>query len=280
MAAKKTAPAKNKPRGRRKPIKRTINLVVVNENKVNPLKAILGILAILVLAAVFSKFLVMDRLSAMSAAEARVAQLQSDLNTTNSLLSEYGELETTYAHYTMEGMTAAELNQVDRVKVLRLVVSMLPVIEPQHMEVNVDRFLNSLFRPAPRTGNGALDAARQAARDALKARLIPLPEYSINNWSVSGNMLTLDVYGRTLERLNRLARRFETSPIVNTCTITTANMDINRKLTEGVYARFQVYLQQPSPEAEAEAAPEEEKESKGLNFGAVTQFVGGEASGQ
>ena len=46
------------------PTKRSINLVLVDENKINPLTAILGVLLIVVLAGAFSKFLVIDRLNA------------------------------------------------------------------------------------------------------------------------------------------------------------------------------------------------------------------------
>ena len=56
MAAKKTKPVQAKGKGVLKgkmPTKRSINLVLVDENKINPLTAILGILLILVLAVVF-----------------------------------------------------------------------------------------------------------------------------------------------------------------------------------------------------------------------------------
>ena len=111
MAAKKTKPNKGKSvlKGRI-PTKRTINLVLVDENKINPLMAILGILLIVVLAGAFSKFLVIDRMNAMSRAQARVTQLQHDLDSTMDALDNIGDIGETYAHYTLEGMTAAELN--------------------------------------------------------------------------------------------------------------------------------------------------------------------------
>ena len=56
------------------PVKRTINLVPVNEDKISLKLAIPGILLILVLAGLFSKFLVIDRLTAMSKAAARTAR--------------------------------------------------------------------------------------------------------------------------------------------------------------------------------------------------------------
>ena len=61
MAAKKTKPAQGKGKGKsllkgKMPTKRSIHLVLVDENKINPLTAILGVLLVLVLAAAFSGY--------------------------------------------------------------------------------------------------------------------------------------------------------------------------------------------------------------------------------
>ena len=179
MAAKKTKPVQAKGKGVLKgkmPTKRSINLVLVDENKINPLTAILGILLILVLAAVFSKFLVIDRMNAMSQAQGRVTRLQGDLDSAMDALDNIGDVGDTYAHYTLEGMTAAELNLVDRTLVLALVDSILPVVEPGPTEEEIAAILQSMFRPAPATDNDALDTARQRARLDLLEQLVPVPE--------------------------------------------------------------------------------------------------------
>ena len=62
------------------PVKRSINLVLVNEKKVNVPKALLGILIIAALAGVFSKFLVIDRLNAMNSASGVAAQKKADFD--------------------------------------------------------------------------------------------------------------------------------------------------------------------------------------------------------
>lgn len=281
MAAKKIKPAKGKGVLKGKlPTKRSINLVLVDENKINPLTAILGILLIVVLAGVFSKFLVIDRLDAMSRAQGRVTQLQNDLDSAMDALDNIGDIGETYAHYTLEGMTAAELNQVDRVLVLALVDSILPVVEEGPSEEEIAGILKSMFRDAPATGNDALDTARQRARLDLLEQLVPVPEYIVNRWSLTDNLLTLEVNGQTLERLNELRRQIEKSPIVDSCAIMTANKDARRNAQEGVWARFIVYLQRPDGELTAEDVAIENGEKKSLldDMKKVTQFVGGDVS--
>ena len=283
MAAKKIKPAKGKGVLKGKlPTKRSINLVLVDENKINPLTAILGILLIVVLAGVFSKFLVIDRLDAMARAQGRVTQLQNDLDSAMDALDNIGDIGETYAHYTLEGMTAAELNQVDRVLVLALVDSILPVVEEGPSEEEIAGILKSMFRDAPATGNDALDTARQRARLDLLEQLVPVPEYIVNRWSLTDNLLTLEVNGQTLERLNELRRQIEKSPIVDSCAIMTANKDARRNAQEGVWARFIVYLQRPDGELTAEDVAIDNGEKKSLldDMKKVTQFVGGDVSQQ
>lgn len=283
MAAKKIKPAKGKGVLKGKlPTKRSINLVLVDENKINPLTAILGILLIVVLAGVFSKFLVIDRLDAMSQAQGRVTRLQGDLDSAMDALDNIGDIGETYAHYTLEGMTAAELNQVDRVLVLALVDSILPVVEEGPSEEEIAGILKSMFRDAPATGNDALDTARQRARLDLLEQLVPVPEYIVNRWSLTDNLLTLEVNGQTLERLNELRRQIEKSPIVDSCAIMTANKDARRNAQEGVWARFIVYLQRPDGELTAEDVAIDNGEKKSLldDMKKVTQFVGGDVSQQ
>ena len=283
MAAKSVKPNKGKGVLKGKlPTKRSINLVLVDENKINPLTAILGILLIVVLAGVFSKFLVIDRLDAMSRAQGRVTRLQGDLDSAMDALDNIGDIGETYAHYTLEGMTAAELNQVDRVLVLALVDSILPVVEEGPSEEEIAGILKSMFRDAPATGNDALDTARQRARLDLLEQLVPVPEYIVNRWSLTDNLLTLEVNGQTLERLNELRRQIEKSPIVDSCAIMTANKDARRNAQEGVWARFIVYLQRPDGELTAEDVAIDNGEKKSLldDMKKVTQFVGGDVSQQ
>lgn len=211
MATAKNKPAKGKKglRGRM-PTKRSINLVLVDENKISIPKAILGIILIVALAAVFGKFLVYDRIMAVSRAEAKVVKLRDTLDDLTALKDSFGDVETTYAHYTIEGMTEAELSLVDRLQVLDLMAGVLP--DPDDADDD---------------------------------------EVVVRSWSVSENVLTVEVRGESLETLNALARSLEQSPIVDSCTITTANKESNKRTDEAVLARMIVYLQKPAEEVSA-----------------------------
>ena len=61
-----------------------------------------------------------------------------------------------------------------------------------------------------------------------------LSDSSARTWSLSGNMLVVDVSGKTLENLNQLARRIEQSPIVDTCVITTAQKEMSKSSSLGL----------------------------------------------
>ena len=251
MAAKKTPAAGKKLRGRM-PTKRTINLVLTDEKKIRWSTAVLAIILILLLAVLFSKYLVIDRLNSVYQAQARVDALQDQLDDARALLEEYGDIGNTYAHYTYDGMTAQELGRVDRTAVLKLIIGILPVVEPGPSEADLARLTQNLFREAPETGIPEIDDGRQAARQALLQQLIPIPEYVVNAWSVAENLLTVEVTGQTLERMNQLARRIEQSPIVDSCTITTANKGQDVDSVYPVRARFIVYLQKPEGEIAVE----------------------------
>jgi len=176
-------------------------------------------------------------------------------------------------------MTAAGLNVADRTLVLALVDSILPVVEPGPSEEEIAAILQSLFRPAPQTENDALETARQRARLDMLEQLVPVPEYIVNRWSITGNLLTVEVNGQTLERLNELGRQIERSPIVDSCTIVTANKDARRAAQDGVWARFIVYLQKPEGEITVEEVAGDAGGNKLFeDMGKVTQFVGGEVS--
>lgn len=165
------------------PTKRSINLVLIDENKVSPLKAVPAIILIALLAVLFSKYLVADRLIEMTRASNEANRIKTALEETSRSLEGFEGIEDTYAHMTYAGMTSEELGRVNRVSILELVSTILPRGE------------------------------------------------SVRSWSVSGNMLSVDITGRTLEYLNQLARKIEESPIVDTCAIATAVKSNPRQLT-------------------------------------------------
>jgi len=188
----------------RLPSKKSINLVLVNKNKINLRIAIPAIILILGLAYLFGKYLVYDRIVAVDAARASVARLESTLATQQEALDQYSGVEEAYAHYTVDGMTEEELGMVDRTLVLDLI--------------------STVFS------------------SAIKKESM--------TWTLSGNILTIELSARSLDALNKLARTIEESPIVDSCSITTANKSDKEEIVDNVKGKFVVYLHNP-PETDA-----------------------------
>ena len=223
----------------RLPTKRSINLVLVDEKKINIPMTVLSIVLIVGLAYLFGKYLVADRIIAVSEAAAKVERLQADLDATMELLNGFGDVETTYAHYTMEGMNQAELDLVDRVQVLDLVTSILPE-QPEAGEAEEEGEDDEWF-----------DDEDDELEDGGESEDDGEPRYVIRSWSVSENVLTVEIGGPSLESLNLLAKSLEDNPIVNSCAITTANKDGQRQAAGEVLAKLIVYLQKPVEEVKA-----------------------------
>ena len=107
------------------PSKRTINLATIGEKPMRFGIAIPGIILILLAAAVFSKFLVIDRFAEVNAAQRVVYELQNKLDAGYEELTDFDDLSNLYAHYTYSGFTAEELNRTDRADVQRLIRTMI-----------------------------------------------------------------------------------------------------------------------------------------------------------
>ena len=198
--SEKKAP-KAKARGKvRVPTKRTINLATVGEKKQSWLLAIPGVLLIILLAGVFSKFLVIDRLQALADAQNEVAQVRMRIDECNRQIDAYGELNDIYAHYTYSGFTQEELSIVDRVEVMDLL------------------------------------------------ERVVLPRTIVDAWNLTGNILTLNIDGSTLEEINITTQELMAEDMVSFVTVntartnrpTTTNTDVQEE--EQVVANIVVYL--------------------------------------
>ena len=197
--AVKNSKKKGNVKRRQMPTKRSINLAVLSEKKTHFGLLIPGILLILVVAAAFSKFLVIDRLAEVDAARAEVNRLQMKIDQGYEELAGFDDLADLYAHYTYSGFTQEELNRSDRVEVLRLI------------------------------------------------RSVVLPRTEVSSWTLSGNTLTINLNGETLQDINLLVQQLEAEDIVDFCTVNTANTRDNARLvlTENlgpVKARVMAYL--------------------------------------
>lgn len=184
VAVKNNKKKKSAIKRRQMPTKRVINLAVLDEKKVNFGLAIPAILLILVAAAVFSKFLVIDRMAEVSAAQAEVSRLQTRIDQGYEELAGFDDLADLYAHYTYSGFTPEELNRSDRVEVLRLI------------------------------------------------RSVVLPRAEVSSWSLSGNILTINLNAETLQDINLLIQQLESEDMVDFCTVNTANTKDNARRIE------------------------------------------------
>ena len=103
------------------PQKRSINLALVGVERIDPKLALAGSLIVFLLAAMFSKFLVADRLAAMYRENDHVAALRTQLAQEYDRAAAFGSIADEYAHYTYSGMTEEELSLVDRADVIRMI---------------------------------------------------------------------------------------------------------------------------------------------------------------
>ena len=197
--------SKNKKAGARKrrgqmPTKRTINLANLGDKPMRVGIVIPAILLILVLAAVFSKFLVIDRMAEVDAAQRVVNELQQKLDAGYEELADFDDLSELYAHYTYSGFTNEELNRADRVEVLKL----------------------------------------------IRNSVIPWAE--VSSWSLTGNELTINMSGESLQQINLIVQQLEAQDLVDFCTVNTANTNDNTRGNakseeyDVVKARVLVYL--------------------------------------
>ena len=80
-----------------------------------------AIVAIIIVACLLSKFLVVDRLIAYNKQAAEVASMESELQAAYDKIDSYSDMEDKYAHYTYSGMTPDEMALQDRVAVVELI---------------------------------------------------------------------------------------------------------------------------------------------------------------
>ena len=89
-----------------------------------------------------------------------------------------------------------------------------------------------------------ISRADRASAIALIRRVI-LPRGQVSNWTLSGNVLTLNFVCDDLRVVNRTVRDIESDPHVNFCTVNTAatNDNYNNVYADGgLNARIMVYL--------------------------------------
>lgn len=178
---KKTKKTGARKRRGQMPTKRTINLANLGEKPMRLGLAIPLVLLILALAAVFSKFLVIDRMAEVDRAQRAVYELQEKLDAGYEELADFDDLSELYAHYTYSGFTSEELNRADRAEVLKL----------------------------------------------IRNWVIPWAE--VSSWTLTGNELTINMRGESLQQINLIVQQLEAQDLVDFCTVNTANTNDNTR---------------------------------------------------
>lgn len=102
------------------PSKKTMNFVH-HQSSFNPKKVIPIVLIVLIVAAVFLKFGVLDMLDKKAAAQADLDQKQQQLALVEAKLEGYDELAMEYGRYSYGWMNDTEVNMVSRMDVLNLI---------------------------------------------------------------------------------------------------------------------------------------------------------------
>lgn len=94
---------------------------------------------------------------------------------------------------------------------------------------------------------------RGAVFELLENKIMPKAE--ITSWSMSGNVLVLNIGGLTLDEVSTLSKELKTEDIVSYCMVSTAQTnrnDIDNVDRQDVTAVMTVYLQKPLTEEESE----------------------------
>ena len=102
------------------PTKQNINLAMMGVKRTNWVLVILVLVLILVAAAAGSKFLILDRLKQVEAAQNAAEDVRREINLYKAKIDSYGEMNDVYAHYSYAGMTDTERAIVPRSDVMAL----------------------------------------------------------------------------------------------------------------------------------------------------------------
>lgn len=112
---------KTKAKSIKLPSKRSINLAANLEKQLSMIWAIPGSIIIIVLACLFSKYFVVDRLNQLDTSMSEVREIQTQID---ELYEAYNNMESVsedYAHYTFSGLRADEEQYFNRMEVVKLI---------------------------------------------------------------------------------------------------------------------------------------------------------------
>ena len=105
--------------------RKQINLALAGQKKKHYLVAVPAIGGIVVAAGLFGKFAVADRLAEVSVQQSMVNDLQQQVDDVTDYIQSFGDLQSTYAHLTYQGLTSEELSCLNRPDVLNLLKNVI-----------------------------------------------------------------------------------------------------------------------------------------------------------
>ena len=120
MAENKNTTKVSKKKAVQMPSKKTMNFARRQSN-FNPKKVIPIILVIIIVAAAFAKFAIMDPMDKKAAAYADLSYKKVELAAVNAKLADYDALSHEYGRYSYGWMNETEINLVSRIDALNLV---------------------------------------------------------------------------------------------------------------------------------------------------------------
>ena len=116
------------------PSKRALNLAIKERKYPDPKKWIPGVLIVILLAAVFAKFAVIDRYAKLNAAEATLAGQKAELESIRNQYADYDEVQKQYNMYSYEGFDKTIADRLDVMDLMKRDV--FPVCEVQSLSVS------------------------------------------------------------------------------------------------------------------------------------------------
>jgi hypothetical protein len=87
---------------------------------------------------------------------------------------------------------------------------------------------------------------------------VVLPQAQLSSWTVSGNLLTLNLARSSLQEINMLAQQLNEHDLVDYCTVTTASTGKNGAADESGRVAAQVLVYLKASESEISPAKSEE----------------------
>lgn len=103
------------------PVKRSINFANVGEKRMSTATAVVSIVLVVIVAALISKFAVIDRFAEVSRIQRENRNIQAEIDADKAEIERQKPMQIEYAHYTYDDMTNDERNNADRAAVMDLI---------------------------------------------------------------------------------------------------------------------------------------------------------------